>query len=266
MKALSLWIALSFDYKCKMRTPPKGGVSMTEKTILVDQYISTSKNEFDIENLPIHALPGLHDFVFTKAMELVSLGSTILELASGSGAMAKRLVEAGYIVTASDYVQENFRLHDLIPFISGDLNESFSNKHANLFDCIIAIEIIEHLENPRHFLRECKKLLKPNGLLIFTTPNIDNPVSKAFFVRHGYYQWFSDKNYKTDGHITPISQWLACKIIKEHEFEIVQKTSFGNPFNQISKWPRLKFLAKIIQNLNVEKGMDGELAVYILKK
>ncbi len=239
---------------------------MTEKTILVDKYITTSTKEFADDNLPIHALAGLHDVIFDKIKNFLPLGSSLLELASGSGALAKRLYSTGYKVTASDYVHDNFRLHNTIPFVKQDLNEDFSKTFNTMFDCIVAIEIIEHLENPRHFLRECKKLLKPNGFIIFSTPNIDNPVSKSLYLRHGYFQWFSNVNYEVDGHITPITQWMLTKIIDECNFSVINKSSFGNPFNYLSSWPRMKLIAQLIKILsNTDKDMNGEVAIYILE-
>ena len=39
------------------------------------------------------------------------------------------------------------------------------------FDCIVAGEIIEHLENPGLFLRNMRRHIKPEGKLIVSTPN-----------------------------------------------------------------------------------------------
>lgn len=39
------------------------------------------------------------------------------------------------------------------------------------YDTVIAAEIIEHLENPLQFLRNCRKLLKKGGFIIVSTPN-----------------------------------------------------------------------------------------------
>lgn len=39
------------------------------------------------------------------------------------------------------------------------------------FDYVIIGEIIEHIGNAENFLRECKRVLKPNGKLIGSTPN-----------------------------------------------------------------------------------------------
>jgi len=56
------------------------------------------------------------------------------------------------------------------PDIKADLNKDF-NFTKKKFDTIIASEIIEHMDNPLHFLIECKKLLKNKGVIILTTPN-----------------------------------------------------------------------------------------------
>ena len=38
------------------------------------------------------------------------------------------------------------------------------------FDTIVAIAVIEHLQNPAVLLQQCKTMLRPNGQLVITTP------------------------------------------------------------------------------------------------
>ena len=45
----------------------------------------------------------------------------------------------------------------------------------NSFDKILASEVIEHIEDEKKFLVEIYRLLKPKGILILTTCNIDYP-------------------------------------------------------------------------------------------
>lgn len=52
-------------------------------------------------------------------------------------------------------------------------------------DVVSAIEVIEHLEDPSAFLAEVRRVLRPKGVLVLTTPNAEqsNRVRDPFHVR-----------------------------------------------------------------------------------
>lgn len=52
------------------------------------------------------------------------------------------------------------------------------------FDIVFAGELIEHLANPGLFLKSAQKVLKPNGLIVLSTPNT-YAVSRIFRVLQG---------------------------------------------------------------------------------
>ncbi len=54
-----------------------------------------------------------------------------------------------------------------------DLNKDKLPFRDKKFDTIVAGEIIEHLVELPFFLRECRRVLKDNGILLITTPNAD---------------------------------------------------------------------------------------------
>jgi len=140
-------------------------MSNEHHTVLVDRYhraATTQANANSYKGHAIHALPGLHDFLADKVVGHCEQGSSVLDLAAGSGAMSLRLQDLGFKVTATDYVSENFKLES-VPFIQADLNGNLASAYPHQFDAVVASEIIEHLENPRHFAREIFKLLKPGG-------------------------------------------------------------------------------------------------------
>lgn len=65
-----------------------------------------------------------------------------------------------------------------IEFIQVDLNSEKMPFQNGIFDVVISVETIEHLENPRALVREMRRLCKPGGWVILTTPNQLSLLSK----------------------------------------------------------------------------------------
>jgi 2-polyprenyl-3-methyl-5-hydroxy-6-metoxy-1,4-benzoquinol methylase len=53
---------------------------------------------------------------------------------------------------------------------------------ANSFDVIYAAELIEHLYDPDFFLEECNRVLKKNGVIIVSTPNLQAWYNRVLFI------------------------------------------------------------------------------------
>ena len=238
-------------------------------TVLVDRYRQAAiekVNTNSYKGLGIHALPGLHNFIAMKAVEYFEPEAILLDIAAGTGAMTLRMRDLGFKVSATDYVPENFKL-DSIPFIQADLNEAFSTAYSKRFQAIVASEIIEHLENPRHFARECFKILEPGGRMILSTPNVENAASKASFIRSGSFLWFTEQDYAEQGHITPLTQWQIDKAFTEAGFRFLWKGSFGERASHLAGSPRLEVLARLVALIStIDSQLAGEIFVAVLEK
>ncbi len=246
-------------------------VTAPKHTLIVDRYESTACIEDagsnNYKGLRIHALPGLHDFVGEQVSKHLRYGSKALDIAAGSGAMCLRLSDLGFSVDATDYVRSGFKLNGSIPFTEIDLNLDFADAFGSRYESIVASEIIEHLENPRHFARQIFALLRPGGRVLLTTPNIDSIPSKILFLSSGSFLWFEDQQYRSDGHISPLSQGQLQKIFSEAGFSLVAQSSFGSRFERLSGSPRLKLLTWLLGALFApQPGLGGEIYVVVFER
>jgi SAM-dependent methyltransferase len=115
----------------------------------------------------------------------------ILDLGCGDGSYSKRLKDLGFDVTAGDVDTKRFRYQNEIELKHCDITKQipFPEHH---FDYVLLIEVVEHLRNPYDILPEIGRVIKSNGCLIMSTPNILNLKSRFRFFFEGSYDYFRE--------------------------------------------------------------------------
>ncbi|OBQ39352.1 MAG: methyltransferase [Anabaena sp. MDT14b] len=98
----------------------------------------------------------------------------ILDIGCGNGSLSNFLAQQGYEVVGVEESESGVQLaNETFPnchFIQGSIYNLPYSEIGNQFDIVLAAEVIEHLFYPKELARSAKKLLKPNGRLIMTTP------------------------------------------------------------------------------------------------
>lgn len=95
----------------------------------------------------------------------------LLEVGCGSGTALKSMQELGWQVEGVDFdpaAVEQARRKGLTVHL-GKLKELKLPDES--FDAITACHVVEHITDPIGMLRECRRLLKPSGVLVLITPN-----------------------------------------------------------------------------------------------
>jgi 2-polyprenyl-3-methyl-5-hydroxy-6-metoxy-1,4-benzoquinol methylase len=87
----------------------------------------------------------------------------------------------------------------------GGLPEDVEFHHADLdaglplgdgvVDAAVAVEVIEHLENPRAFVRELARIVRPGGWVAISTPNQVSVLSLMTLVLKGSFSAFQERDY-----------------------------------------------------------------------
>lgn len=176
----------------------------------------------------IATAPGTHAAVLAALSETLPKDARILDLGSLSGAMVQRFRDGGYTnLHAADLT--NHLTVEVKSFVQVDCNKQFSESFTERdFDAVIACEVIEHLDDPRHFLREIGKLLKPNGRVCITTPNVAFFEGRIKFLLYGELFGYGAKNYTVQRHISPLTREQVPLLFRECGFEMLSYGTAGS--------------------------------------
>lgn len=222
--------------------------------------------------LLIKADLGLHEQISEAIRKKVPKGSRILDMGAGEGALAERLFDMGYKITAVDKDAENFKSKncDFSPINFDNPNEvdDFTLKHANQFDVVLGVEVIEHVQDQWKYARQLMAMAKPGGIILITTPNTTSWLSRMIFLFTGRFHQFADSDLSY-GHINPVSPWEIDLIMKEAGAQNVEISGAGTlPAVYITRSPKLLFVNLFALLLRpFSSGMlDGWCVMAIAKK
>jgi 2-polyprenyl-3-methyl-5-hydroxy-6-metoxy-1,4-benzoquinol methylase len=170
---------------------------------------------------------GLHRGVFNMLKPYLKPGMKVLDFGCGKGAFSQRLIDAGMTVHACDIDTDQI-MAKVSKKIKLDLNGSdITQIITEKYDVVIAMEIIEHLQNPWKYMDDCIKILNPGGLIVFSTPNVSNFVSRMRFLMRGTITAF-EKNDLAHGHITPLTFVQLENMFSTFGLKIIAKGHAGD--------------------------------------
>lgn len=99
--------------------------------------------------------------------------SRVFDLGCGNGAFARHLKALGHAVEGVDPSEEGIRrAREADPDLRldvGNAYEALSEKYGR-FDCVVSLEVVEHVYFPRKFARCVSELLDSGGHAIISTP------------------------------------------------------------------------------------------------
>ena len=112
-------------------------------------------------------------------------GKAALDVGCGAGLLCEPLARMGAAVTGVDAAPENVAVAKVhatllglqINYHAGEIAE----QGLGQFDVVCSMEVIEHVTDPAAFIAELARHLKPDGLMILSTPN-RTPASRLFLV------------------------------------------------------------------------------------
>jgi 2-polyprenyl-3-methyl-5-hydroxy-6-metoxy-1,4-benzoquinol methylase len=126
--------------------------------------------------------------IITKIRTLHEKPTRVLDVGCGTGSLLRALEAAGgfdvWGLELSEYAASRARDTTHARVIVGDVLTAALE--GETFDVINATEVIEHLRDPLAFFRRVKSLLRPGGLFIYNTGNIEGAYARALGAQWPY--------------------------------------------------------------------------------
>ncbi|HEX6748143.1 MAG TPA: class I SAM-dependent methyltransferase [Longimicrobium sp.] len=152
-------------------------------------------------------------------------GGTLVDVGCGSGKLWPFVRDRFERYVGVDAVR-----YDGFPaggeFAAADLDAGEIPVPAGSGDVVAAVETIEHLENPRAFVRSLVRIARPGGWIVITTPNQLSLLSRATLLARGEHNAFRDASYPA--HITALLEVDLRRIAAECGLEEVSAAYSGS--------------------------------------
>lgn len=199
---------------------------------MINLYSLTGSDELILEDklyykdLEILANPQVHSTAIKIIERYLKPSSNILEIGAGTGAFTLRIIEKGFSVSASSIDPNSFKLAD-VPFYYIDMNHELPDGHTGKYDAVVALEVIEHVENIYDFFRKIYRLLKPHSWAFISTPNVMNMRSRLMFMHSGNFTMIHPHVFKEWGHIQVLPPWLLTLAAERGGFTCWEVVGIG---------------------------------------
>ena len=205
--------------------------------------------------------------VHQMLLNQIRRGSKVLEFGAASGRMTELLAgEYGCVVYIVEYEDEAFHLamQYAADGMCSDI-EAFQWKKwaGSRFDHILFVDVLEHLRDPKKVLQETGDLLKDDGSVLISIPNIchNDILIKMYYNRFDY----TDVGLLDDTHIHFFSEHTLNSFVEETGYVITAKQykTFPTGFTE-QYWKEQFHCGKRLFQLLQERE-NGEVYQFVLE-
>jgi 2-polyprenyl-3-methyl-5-hydroxy-6-metoxy-1,4-benzoquinol methylase len=129
-----------------------------------------------------------------RLLDQRNAAGTLADIGCGTGDLW-RLARTRYAACIGVDAVKYDGLPSDVEFVAADLDAVPLPLADASADVTTAVEVIEHLENPRAFVRELVRVTRPGGWIVITTPNQLSALSLLTLMVKGRFSAFQERDY-----------------------------------------------------------------------
>ena len=173
-EVFELWLDEQYEI---LVTHPQPSLEKLPSYYESEDYISHTDGRRTLFEKLYHFIKGI---ALKKKLNLVNSLSTkgsILDIGAGTGEFLLTCKNDGWHVTG---IEPSERAKQIAHQKGIGMEESLANLADHSFDVITMWHVLEHVPNLEQQLKELKRLLKPNGVLLVAVPNYKSYDAKVY--------------------------------------------------------------------------------------
>ena len=197
----------------------------------------------------------------------IGTGKKVIDIASAWGGISAEIKAQGNDVTILDRPKVIEKAKITHPELKTLAGSALDIPTEDQFDVVLASEIIEHILDLDRFFSEIERLLKADGKLIVTTPNVARPFNIINLIRGSTQGWeYPDEPILHCRHFT-IQSLAMC--LAKYNFEIVElvgtESSVGMDWSGYTEEETV-FLTKIIAKFASHPALRASQVCVLCKR
>lgn len=161
-----------------------------------------------------------------EVVKRIRPASSFLEIGPGNLNLSRELLLFFHNGTLIDYNEKTETLFQKLPQSTRNrlkliISDFSSHDFQSKFDCIIACEVLEHVQHDQEFVHAMSKLLNNNGQLILSVPS-----RKKYWSTHD----------EIVGHLRRYEKNEIIELLNVNKFSNIEIISYGFPYVNILRW------------------------------
>jgi 2-polyprenyl-3-methyl-5-hydroxy-6-metoxy-1,4-benzoquinol methylase len=185
------------------------------------------------------------------ARRMVGTNQTVLDIGCGEGFFASELIKDGNKITGIDnraLPAENLVFEQ---YCAADLDQGMAPAIAELgdrrFDRVLLLDVLEHLRQPQRIVEQCQLVLKPEGFLIVSVPNVANIAVRVMllFGRFNY----TERGILDKTHVRFFTRKTARRLLQENGYSVLEEKLTVIPLELIFSLSPRNFLMRILNRV-----------------